>query len=39
LVGDLRLVDADGDRFACLAQTAGRDDVVVLDNTVGDPHI
>jgi hypothetical protein len=39
LVGDFRLVDANGDGFACLSQTAGRDDVVVLDNTVGNPHI
>jgi hypothetical protein len=39
LVGDFRLVDANGDGFACLAQPAGRDDVVVLDNTIGDPHI
>jgi hypothetical protein len=39
LLGDLRLVDANGDGYACLVQTAGREDVVVLDNTVGDPHI
>jgi len=39
VVGDLRLVDANGDGFACLSQTAGRDDVVVLDSTIGDPHI
>jgi hypothetical protein len=39
LVGDFRLVDANGDGFVCLAQTAGRADVVVVDNTIGDPGI
>ena len=38
LVGDFRLVDRDGDGLACLYQTAGRYNTVVIDNTIGTPN-